>query len=441
MKRAFVLILILAAGLFLRIWRLADSDITPDEHHYINDAVRFLRGDPFISIRHHPFLHAKPNMGHPFLTQIAISQIFRLFGTSIFVSRLISVLSGMIIIVLLLSFKKLPIKIRFLAAAVYAIMPLAVRFNRTAYLDSFLSVWTLLIGYSLWRGWPIIAGIATALAISSKLSGPFAVLSLIILSKRKSLARTIIPAAIVSFLLNDPGAYLNGIRQPADLEFQVLQPNYWLQGINLFMSQLYNAGLFLIGPALIWGIIWSLVYFVRHFRGDKTLKFLGMWLLSLTPFMWLQPKSEYAWLPVLPVLSLLMAYVIIKTKLHQAIIFLMFLITLPFTIIYGLKFKKLPFIRQGHTYNRTINDNFYQSILAKANQVTPPNGRVMFLPQHEYPFFALRPDISWSYYGDPNNFEVYVVDHTVPVPASFKLVEVFSGREDDQELIRKIYVK
>ncbi|MBI2009908.1 MAG: glycosyltransferase family 39 protein [Candidatus Chisholmbacteria bacterium] len=467
MKKLGVSLFILVVALGLRVWRLGDADVTPDEYHYIHDGERLWHGDPYITIRHHPFFHPEPNMGHPFLVQVVMATGFKIWGSSIVTARLVSVVAGFGTVGLILWFdRRMPWRARATGALLYAILPLAVRFDRTAYLDSLLTLWVLGVGSSIWRYsqsgrrekiYLMLGGVAGGLAVATKLSGIFALLAGIILlglvwwdeGRKRTLAKLFswqlwfLAAGItVSWLLNDPAAYWNGIFHPADMEFQVLTLGYWMNGIGLFLAQIARASWFLLGPAMVGAGLYALVFMIRHQVQNFFLKFVCFWLLSLVGFLWLQPKSEYAWLPLLPPLVLMTAYVfngLRRPSLVKRVTLGLLLATLPFTMWYGWRFKKLPYIRASHFYNRTIDDNFYRTIVQRVNQLTPQGGKVLFLPQQDYPYFALRPDISWSYYGDWSDFDVYVVDDKTQMPDDVTLVETLTAVEDEQELSRKIF--
>lgn len=467
MRQVGVILLIVVTALSMRVWRLSDSDINPDEYHYIHEAERLWHGDPYISIRHHPFLHPQPNMGHPFWVQVVMATGFRLWGSSILVARLVSVVAGMGTVGLMLWFdRRLLWRTRVTGALLFAIVPLAVRFNRTAYLDSWLTLWTLGMGWAIWhynsskgrkKIFLVIAGVAAGLAVATKLSGVFALLAgggLVGLAwwherKQRQLATLFgwqlwffIPGLMVSWLLNDPAAYWNAMATPADAEFQVLTLSYWMSGLRLFLVQVAQASWFLLGPALVGAMLYSLKYLMQKQRGVFFLQFLGVWLLLLGGFLWLQPKSEYAWLPILPPLMLLTADALTrmrKSRLGWQLSAGVLIATLPFTFWYGLRYKKLPYIRPSHFYNRTINDNFYKTVVERVNLLTPQRAKVLFLPQQDYPYFALRPDISWSYYGDESDFDVFVLGEQTQIPDEVALVETLVAVEDEQTLLRRIY--
>ena len=165
---------ILFAASILRLWNLDRPDINPDEDHYIQDAVRFSRKDPFISIRYHTFKHPEPSIGHPFLAQITGAGIFKILGYSNFTTRLPQALAGIFTVAVLFLFNRsLGGRVAVMSASILAILPFAVRYNRDAHIDSLFALFTTLTALFIWKFissrnviWLLATSIVIGLAIS-----------------------------------------------------------------------------------------------------------------------------------------------------------------------------------------------------------------------------------------------------------------------------------
>ncbi len=476
MKKIGLPVLIVTIAVILRLWMLNGGDVTDDEKHYIIDAQRLLNKDPYIAIRYHPFRHPEPSIGHPFLYQEEQAIIFKLLGLSVYTSRLPNAISGIaIVIVLFLFTKQLGGRVATLAAFFAAILPMAVRYSRNAQLDTVFTLWITISALSIWRYlnegrkyWLLIAGVSAAFTISTKLNGVYIVPMIILLltfardvklSKKfvgKVLVEALwvaVPTAIISFLLNDPLAYLDGIIRPSFEAYSFFSKEFFTQRIPFLFSfgsiyPFFKANFLLLSPGFLFTTIIALYFLI--FRTKNIVRiFLLLWIL---PFLNLfiihgfRMDGVYGWIPLIPPVILAVSYWInhLQRKYENLLIFGKIIFLIPFLFLYGLSFAPLPFKDFPLNHNRTIKQNFYQDIVEKVNEITPKNGRAFFLPQAYYPLYALRTDISWAYYGDLANFDVLIVDnpiHLLLVKDKIKFLESHVASQDGEKLTRYIFVR
>lgn len=462
-------ILILVAALFLRTWNLEKPDVSPDEYHYISDAHRFLTHDPYMSLRHHPFAHAQPNIGHPFLVQIITVMAFKVLGVSIFTSRLPSALAGVATIAALFLFGRgIKRKMIFYAASILAILPFMVRYNRDAHLDSIFTLWMTLIPVAIFRYhqgknkvWLIFAGLICGFAFSTKLDGIFALVLafglLLFTDKKISLTRKFLinfwhesvlifmPFALVVFLLNDPGAYLDGVLHPSDRHFNFLSGDY-LTRIGVLPTLIPKVAGYLISAPL--AIVYLVSLAVVLARRDMVARFLLLWqvLMLGTVLVHLPGMSgDWGWMPIIVSVILTVGYVLSRfSKKKSLTIFALLIISLvPNLYMYGLRFKPLPYLPSG-PFNRTINDTYYQTVVSFVNKISPPKGHVYFLPPYGYTVYILRDDLSWSYFGDLAKYNVFVVEDQQSVESvkdKIKLAGVVSRFQDGRQYTAYIYLR
>jgi len=461
---------ILFAASILRLWNLDRPDINPDEDHYIQDAVRFSRKDPFISIRYHTFKHPEPSIGHPFLAQITGAGIFKILGYSNFTARLPQALAGIFTVAALFLFSRsLSGRVAVISASILAIFPFAVRYNRDAHLDSIFAFLVALTALFIWRYnfnrnfiWLIAAGIAVGLAISTKLDGiitlflSFALLSLSYISSGfagiknfkeliKAASLILIVSSIIAFLLNDPASYLGAIFKPSDPNFKLISAEFWISSAKSYKFW-GQVGFYLLSPPVLFIWLASVVYLlIRH---DYTSRFLLVWQITLLSlFVFHRPglSGQYGLLPVTPPIVISMSYFLhqIFKKKSLFIVTVLIIMVLPFTRLYGLYLKSLPYYKGDSIWTRTIGDSFYLDTIKNVNDLAPRNGKVFLLPQSNYPLFSLRSDLSWTY-SDIEDSDVFVVSSPElieSVETKIVLIGETSRYQDDENLIRYIFAK
>lgn len=465
-----LLIIIIVIASILRLWKLNTPDVTPDEYHYIQDGFRLLNKDPNISIRYHAFMHPAPSIGHPFLSQISQVPIYKFLGVSVFTSRLHVAIAGIATILVIYSFKFWIGKGAVVAALIFTILPISVRYNRNAHLDSLFTLTitlTALFTYAFINtkksAFLVLASLAAALAFSTKLNGIVALALIYALlffgQKASSFKRLkkifaysiyiLPPFFLLSLGLNDYGAYLDGITNPSFTGWQLGSINFWLMRLapeNLVLF--IKSSFYLFSPIALLAII--LAFYNLIFKGEKQAKNLLIpWTILMIPIVLMHGlgvSGSYGWLPAVPPITLVMGIYLEKSNFLQNKVFLfsLLLTTLAFTFLYGLRLRPIPTGSEVYSpvYNRTIEDNFYAQTLESVNKLTPFAGKVLLLPQNNYPIFTLRSDISWSYTGELNSFDVLVMANSEGVDTStFKLMEVKSDFQDEENLTRLIYQK
>lgn len=459
-KLILIAFLILLLGGFLRTWHLSYPDYSGDELHVTNDALGFCRNDPYVSLRHHPYHHGFPSVGHPFLQPAVIGVFMCQFGQGLYIPRLVPAISGLLTCLVLLSLLP-PLtgrKVAFLSAFFYAIIPFAVRFNRDVHFDSMFALWLTLAVISIWCylkkphwWWLVVAGVSSGLAISTKLDGIIVagtsglvwLIYSLPLNRKKILSVLflfLLPAIVVSLILNDPGAYLDGIIHPTDQVYQI--------GLLTYFSRFISSGKFwvfvfaaLLSPLMCF--IWPLSLRLIFLQKDRTLKVLLLWQVLFLPVIFFHGPGgagEYGLLPIVPAILIGISFWIVKKRLKSIYVIVLTVIMMVFTYLYGLRFQPVPYYPP--TSDLTQDNIVNETVLVQVNRLAPKNSKVFLLPSMDYPYFALRSDISWSYFGDLKTFNLFVVeDEKIIDPAfnNFKLIKTLNSREYGKSITRKIY--
>lgn len=468
-KKLMIVISIILIGAILRLWQLNKPDINLDEEHYITDAYRLSNQDPYMPLRRHTFKHFSPSMGHPLLAAFFTTGIFKFTGASIFTARLTSVIAGLLIIVLLACFnRELGNKAGVVAALLFAVLPFAIRYNRTAYLDSVFAYFFTFIALASWmyhskrhKLWLILIGISCGLAVATKIDGIIAVILAIFLlflsvtstkskSNKEKLLSLIInifyitaPAVLIGLLFNDPSAYLDGIINPSDSKGKLFSPSS-ISALRFVPSNLWYTFFYQFSPAiLVLSIIMILVLIKEK---SFVSRFLLCWMGVTSIFFLLHRpgvSGNYGWLPFVPALLLSISYILAKIsiKYFRVVLALVLLSMIPFTLFYGLYLVRIP---QGNKWSRILSDANYQNVILLVNKTAPLKGKVYLMPQSGYPHFMLRSDIHWSYYEKPEVYDVLVVDQTIRNSIDknlFHLAYTFDTLQDGQKFQRYIFVK
>ena len=475
-RRSGLVLLILIIASVLRLWMLNGGDVTDDEKHYITEAQRLLNKDPYIAIRYHPRKHPEPSIGHPFLYQIEQASIFKVLGLSVYTSRLPNALSGIAIVAIMFMFtKQLGKSVALLAAFFMAILPMAVKYSRNAQLDTVFTLWITLTALSIWKYlnedkkyWLIAGGVFAGFTISTKLNGVYIVpmvLLLLTFAKGEKLSFNLIkkvfieslwvgiPAGIISFLLNDPLAYIDGIVNPSFGAYNFFSKEFVIQRIPFLFSPksfylFLKVNFLILSPGFLLTAFFAL-YFLVFKAKNVARRFLLLWIfpfLHLFMIHGLRMDGVYGWIPLIPPVTLAIAIFInrLEKRIRNLSVFGVTILSLPSLFLYGLSLAPVPFGDFPSNHNRTIYQNFYQDTIERVNEITPKNGSVFFLPQVYYPLYALRQDISWSYYGDLSKFDVFVVEsHGVlrDITDELEFVEIRVKDQDDAKLSRMIFKK
>jgi len=265
---------------------------------------------------------------------------------------------------------------RGLTPAIFALglgglMPLALRYNRTLYLDSIFAFgWTLLVFFLLrmsvspgLRG-ALGAGAASALVISSKISGPLALPFMVIgmfvgRAHGVSFARgarfavlALLSAGILGILLNDPVAYLKSIEYPVDSDYQNRTIANWLWYLTqpVSLRYIFGAAAFLISPLVVLlAIAGTVTALVRWNSAPTVDRIAVIGLVAAAPILPLHLpgiSAEHGYLAFLPFVVLLATrgvYSVVAPKRRVIVATIVILTMLPLTVIYGLRISPLPY--------------------------------------------------------------------------------------------------
>lgn len=463
--KVFVAVLIIVLAIMFRFWNLGAVDYHSDELHYASDAFRHFNQDPFISVRHHPFAHPAPSVGHPFLQPLLSSVMFNVFGHSLLVPRMIPAIFGVATVILLLLLSPIfGARTSYLSALFLSILPFSVRFSRDGHLDSLLTFFitasvVLLLLFNKSKKWwlLVLVGISNALAISTKLDGGISlIISLIVLfiigfgRKPKQLLKylfistslTLIPCVFLAFILNDPSAYIDGIFRPADRAYQIHSLMFWIKPAFLmpfWTSVFWN----MFSPVvMIFSVIAIATLIIRR---SKLSKVLLVWIVFLLPLTFLHgpgTSGEYGLLPLAPGVLLAMNFAFARRKLYVFLLPIILISLLVFSFFYGIRLKPVVYA-QRDSVDITHNTNLHSEIIMLLNKAAPENGKIFFAPQTDYPFFALRPDLSWSYFGEIADFDATVLENpeTMNKYPNFQMTQSFSEGQYGIMLKRYIFLR
>lgn len=259
----------------------------------------------------------------------------------------------------------------------------------------------------------------------------------------KEILFLLLPAVLVALLLNDPGAYLDGIVHPAQ-SYNLSSLCFWtdvLGSISFWEKALFN----LLSPAVFFAWILSLSLLILGKDYGYFRRFILTWqLVTLSFFIFHREglSGEHGLIIAIPPILLGVAFMLRKLNTSRWLFFVFMLSILPFTFFYGLFLVPLPYRPATYYANRTVGDTFYLNVIKRVNYLAKPNSNVFLLPQNEYPIFSLRKDLSWNYY-EPQKSDVFVVSNPelLPKNANFSYIESMSGFEDGKVLSRYIFIK
>jgi len=375
-KRNIIVLLIFLSALFLRLWRLDYPDFIPDEGHYAYDAFQIYKGNPGMVCRFHTQYHYEGQLGHPCLAQWLMAFSYKIFNPSVFSARFISALTGSLIIPIIY-FISISIfsnaSTGLIAAAFYAAFPLAVKFDRTTYLDTLQTfmlslVLAVFIQFNKSKNitYAILLGVVIALLILTKLSAPLIFIFFLIqftLAIKNNIKETLIKYFFILigfaptfFIGANPLAYLQGIIHPTDKNFDI--PNISFSFKTLFNS-FFSQSFFVYIPIIFF--VFCILGVVLYIKNKKP-AFLLIYLLSWLPLAGLYiigHPNIYRLLPLVFLGTFFAAYYVnsLKPKWKKLWLFITLILFLSFSLKWSiLETNKLqPIDNQIINYFKQIN--------------------------------------------------------------------------------------
>jgi 4-amino-4-deoxy-L-arabinose transferase-like glycosyltransferase len=382
--------------------------------------MQYINRLPFDEQRHHPtdLYHAtSPNpIGHPLFAVQVVNLVMQVLGTTAEVGRGVMAVAGVALVgvIYLVGRDLFDSRYGLLAAALAAIVPEAVRFNRTLYLDSIYALLaTLLVWFVIhtFSGrslkWTLLSGVTLGLAAATKTSAVF-LLPLIVgygaicwwqersapvvvyrKERKRSRSRSAFPqftlpiwwrvvvilvlGAIVFYIFVDPASYIHAIQYPVDKSYQGMTPlKYLVAGWNARVW-LLGVALYLWTPGLVIAAIAGLVVLIRRDwrEPSRVLVLMVLWLCCLAPLLALHLpglSGEHGYLPFVAPVTLLASVALMQlSRLWMATAFAVIVVTmLPATVLFGHRLMLLP-------YNSYLNNIDSKQSWLRPGQFTMPS--------------------------------------------------------------------
>lgn len=452
-----VMIFLFGVGFYFRFANLSWPDYTADELHTLGDGLRWANHDTFMSVRHHTFRHPIPSSAHPFLFPLLNGWVFRYVTNELPWGRIVSALSGLItvFVVYLIGQNLYSKKVGLIGALLLVLSPYHTHFSRDAHFDSFMTLLTTMLAYiyylKIFQGKRLLwlAGIIAGLIVSTKYSGGavFIWLGLMMLFLKKYMTFSFglfwLLAGIIFLIFNDPGAYLDGILHPSDTKYLLSIRDY---GELIVKSLPYYFDIFnhLTGLLVLVMFLFWVIGFIK--KRQKEDVFLFCWFIGLMPviiFHLAGVGGEYGMLLLLPPFYLMVARYLfsIKKTYFNGLLIIGLIEILIKDYNYGYYQKKLPYRRDDSPYNRLLKNHVYGDVVEYLNNRSEEKSNVFLLPQINYPLFALRKDLTWSYYGDMVNFDYAVVESEDLLKniANKEKLKIFENNQDGIVVHREIW--
>lgn len=317
-KSNLALLFILVIAIILRFWRLDYPDLTPDEGHYAYDAFQYYKGNPGMVPRYHTQYHLEGQIGHPFLGSFLISQAYSVFGLKVFSTRLISAFFGVLTIPFIYLIGRVVFSntVGLMASAMFTVFPLAVRYDRTVFLDTLL---TFLLSVFIFfylkfkrlrtMGVAMILGMVAGLMALTKFSGllvlVFIGVDFILAMIKKINYETVkrylaigMGFGLIFLAGTAPQAYLTGIFYPTDKNFSQINPGGdMLEMIKTFFSQSFAS---LIPYLLVIFLVLGLYQALKRKTSSPLPLMLSCWL----PLVWIHMTGKSGIYGLLPLMFL-----------------------------------------------------------------------------------------------------------------------------------------
>lgn len=464
-----LVILILFGAAFIRLYAIGNFDVSPDEHHFIHEAFRFLTGDPYMVPRHHPFQHGAPFVGHPFLAQDIMYVFFKLFGPSIAVGRSVMAVAniwaliGTYVLARLLFNKR----VAFFSLVFLAFLPHDIRYARDAHLDPLLGanlVWTCIFLWKFLKSqkyiWSILLGVSTALVVATKINGPFIFLMFglvgIVFLFHERQVRFIKERSIhvllafttffiLFYILVSPQAYLDALIHPMDPYLS----DYKLQ-LHIFFTTFFrwNAKIVLYLYTLpFFLLVVAGLYSALKRRGLKNLYIICIFLVYSHIFFTHNGHSgEYGYITLNPYFSIFagLGFVSIKKSMQKYVLLILFLFVIPIIILHGLRidFVGVSQLSKFNDSNFRFGQTTYHDAVKEINNL-PGNPVVLWIRDKDrtVPFLEIRGGIKlWTFINegefdtiltaDKDNVEGYT-------NKNFFMYKTITGKNEKLWILRK----
>lgn len=411
------IVLLFTAGL-VRFWGLGNFDISPDEHHFIQDAYRLYTGDPYTVSRHHPFRHGVPFVGHPFFAQYWMILFFNLFGASVWAGRAVMVTANIIGLLgtYLLGRMLFGNRVGVLAVALLVLLPHDLRYARDAHLDPMLGATLIWAVIALWKllatktyHWAAWLGIVSAFVWATKINGLFLFVFFalaILFWKRKvpllvwlrqyfPLFATAAGFFVITFgILVSAQAYLDAIVNPADPEIagfsKVIAPFFTAgpQMVGHLITTLYSWPFALL---VIGGLILILVR-----RSAQDLFLLSVVVAYGHIFVThVGHSGEYGYITLNPYFGILAGLALLWMS-HRArfpIAAIVILLFFPITVVHGMRLDvgKWTAFSKFNDSNFRYGQTVYKDAIAEINKL-PGNPTVLWMRNgdRQVPFMEIR---------------------------------------------------
>jgi 4-amino-4-deoxy-L-arabinose transferase-like glycosyltransferase len=313
---------IVTAGVVLRFWNLSEPRLTADESLHYFPEMQWIHLLPFSEQRNHPtFLYhsTPPNpMGHPALAIQIVNLAMRLLGPTPEVGRGVMALCGSLLVVLAFVLgRDLYSRTHGLAAAgIASLLPLAVRYHRTLYLDSVYSllaggfVWCLFRAFQSPRPvWTVAGGVLLGLAAATKTSAPLLLPFTIGYGcfaawrrgrpqcadepgrgpAQSAIVETslILGLGFLTFLVFvSPVSYVESIRNPADTAYRDRPLAFYLEHLWTRRAWLSGVTFYLVTPPVLIAGIAGVARIVRRCREARySDAIVILWLVAMSPLL------------------------------------------------------------------------------------------------------------------------------------------------------------
>lgn len=400
-----VLAAIILVAAVVRFWDLGGPRMSADESLHYFPEMQNIHQLPFEQQRIHPtdLYHAtSPGpVGHPLFAVQVANVVMRVLEPTAAVGRGVMVVSGLLLVGLayLIGRDLYSEKHGLIASAITAFLPLAVRYQRTLYLDPMYSLltaawfWCLLraFGRSANLGWLAAAGVLLGLTAATKTSAPFLMIIAVGYvaycwwqgrteakaaatatknnkkkeKRQRRSSHQLFPewfygpwsklvmmlglGLIVFLVFVSPRSYFEAIRNPVDTGFQNKGLVEYLIHLWAVRDWLAGVSLYLWTPPVLIAAAVGFVVIGRRWRLFQAADLLLiLWLIAVSPLLLLHTaglSGEHGHLSFIVPVALLAAVGIVALPARWLVpaVVVVLLPMIPATILYGLRLVLIPY--------------------------------------------------------------------------------------------------